>query len=93
MCSASSNFPAAADKMTGASLCITMTKDNGRLFTEEIERMVADAEKYRQKDEEAARRTISSRTHTTCAAPHRRSSTGDHTDERSRLATYFHDRV
>jgi L1 cell adhesion molecule like protein len=46
----------AADKTTGKSGKITITNDKGRLSKEEIERMVADAEKYRAEDEaEAAR--------------------------------------
>ncbi len=46
----------AADKTTGKSGKITITNDKGRLSKEEIERMVADAEKYKAEDEaEAAR--------------------------------------
>merc|ERR1712061_633219 len=37
----------AADKTTGRSEKITITNDKGRLSKEEIERMVADAEKYK----------------------------------------------
>ncbi|KAF8311577.1 heat shock cognate 70 [Clavulina sp. PMI_390] len=46
----------AADKTTGKSSRITITNDKGRLSKEEIERMVADAEKYKKEDEEAAAR-------------------------------------
>lgn len=46
----------AADKTTGKSNRITITNDKGRLSKEEIERMVNDAEKYRQEDEAAAAR-------------------------------------
>jgi L1 cell adhesion molecule like protein len=46
----------AADKTTGKSSRITITNDKGRLSKEEIDRMVNDAEKYRQEDEEAAAR-------------------------------------
>ncbi|KAF9520572.1 hypothetical protein BS47DRAFT_1311530 [Hydnum rufescens UP504] len=46
----------AADKTTGKSSRITITNDKGRLSKEEIERMVSDAEKYKQEDEEAAAR-------------------------------------
>ena len=46
----------AADKTTGKSSRITITNDKGRLSKEEIDRMVNDAEKYRQEDEEAASR-------------------------------------
>ena len=45
-----------ADKTIGKSSRITITNDKGRLSKEEIERMVADAEKDRQEDEEAAAR-------------------------------------
>jgi len=46
----------AADKTTGKSGKITITNDKGRLSKEEIERMVAEAEKYKAEDEaEAAR--------------------------------------
>lgn len=46
----------AADKTTGKSSRITITNDKGRLSKEEIERMVADAEKYKKEDDEAAQR-------------------------------------
>lgn len=46
----------ASDKTTGKSEKITITNDKGRLSQEEIERMVADAEKYKAEDEEAANR-------------------------------------
>ncbi|CAE6490392.1 unnamed protein product [Rhizoctonia solani] len=46
----------AADKTTGKSNRITITNDKGRLSKEEIERMVSEAEKYKQEDEEAAAR-------------------------------------
>jgi L1 cell adhesion molecule like protein len=46
----------AADKTTGKSNRITITNDKGRLSKEEIERMVNDAEKYKQEDEAAAAR-------------------------------------
>ncbi|KAG8969520.1 70-kilodalton heat shock protein [Tulasnella sp. 419] len=46
----------AADKTTGKSSRITITNDKGRLSKEEIERMVSEAEKYKQEDEEAAAR-------------------------------------
>jgi heat shock protein 1/8 len=41
----------AVDKTTGRSNKITITNDKGRLSKEEIERMVADAEKYKADDE------------------------------------------
>ena len=41
----------AADKSTGKSQNIKITNDKGRLSAEEIERMVNDAEKYREQDE------------------------------------------
>ena len=44
----------AVDKTTGRSNKITITNDKGRLSKEEIERMVADAEKYKAEDEQAA---------------------------------------
>ncbi|PWN51538.1 heat shock protein 70 [Violaceomyces palustris] len=46
----------AADKTTGKSEKITITNDKGRLSKEDIERMVADAEKYKAEDEAAASR-------------------------------------
>lgn len=46
----------AADKTTGRSEKITITNDKGRLSKEDIERMVADAEKYKAEDEAAAER-------------------------------------
>lgn len=41
----------AADKSTGKANKIVITNDKGRLSKEEIERMVSDAEKYKQEDE------------------------------------------
>ncbi|VDO16326.1 unnamed protein product [Rodentolepis nana] len=41
----------AVDKSTGKANKITITNDKGRLSKEEIERMVNDAEKFRQEDE------------------------------------------
>jgi heat shock protein 1/8 len=41
----------AADKSTGKENKITITNDKGRLSKEDIERMVNDAEKYKQEDE------------------------------------------
>ena len=46
----------ACDKTTGRSNKITITNDKGRLSKEEIERMVADAEKFKAEDEAAAER-------------------------------------
>ncbi|KAI9205071.1 hsp71-like protein [Polychytrium aggregatum] len=46
----------AVDKTTGRSNKITITNDKGRLSKEEIERMVADAEKYKAEDAAAADR-------------------------------------
>ncbi|KWU41802.1 heat shock cognate 70 [Rhodotorula sp. JG-1b] len=46
----------ASDKTTGKSNKITITNDKGRLSKEEIERMVSEAEKYKEEDAaEAAR--------------------------------------
>jgi L1 cell adhesion molecule like protein len=42
----------AAEKSTGKSKKIAITNDKGRLSKEEIERMVAEAEKYKNEDEE-----------------------------------------
>ncbi|OXG12237.1 hsp71-like protein [Cryptococcus neoformans Tu401-1] len=44
----------AADKSTGKSNKITITNDKGRLSKEEIERMLAEAEKFKAEDEAAA---------------------------------------
>merc|ERR1712211_9765 len=41
----------AADKSSGKSEKITITNEKGRLSSEEIEKMVADAEKYKSEDE------------------------------------------
>ena len=41
----------AAEKSTGKSNKITITNDKGRLSKEEIERMVEEAEKYKEEDE------------------------------------------
>lgn len=41
----------AQDKSTGKSEKITITNDKGRLSKAEIERMLAEAEKYREEDE------------------------------------------
>jgi len=46
----------AADKSTGRENKITITNDKGRLSKEEIERMVADAERYRSEDEKQRER-------------------------------------
>ena len=46
----------ALDKTTGKSNKITITNDKGRLSKEDIERMVADAEKYKAEDEAATAR-------------------------------------
>ncbi|KAI9145052.1 70 kDa heat shock protein 3 [Paraphysoderma sedebokerense] len=46
----------ASDKTTGRSNKITITNDKGRLSKEDIERMVAEAEKYKAEDEAAAAR-------------------------------------
>jgi len=46
----------ALDKTTGRINKITITNDKGRLSKEEIERMVSEAEKYKDEDEKAAQR-------------------------------------
>jgi len=46
----------ALDKTTGRQNKITITNDKGRLSKEDIERMVAEAEKYKAEDEAAAER-------------------------------------
>ncbi|KAL7424709.1 Hsp70 chaperone [Cryptotrichosporon argae] len=46
----------AADKTTGKSNRITITNDKGRLSKDEIEKMVADAEKYAAEDKEVQER-------------------------------------
>ncbi|KAF0535900.1 hsp71-like protein [Gigaspora margarita] len=48
----------AFDRTTGRSNKITITIDKDRLSKEEIERMVADAEKYRAEDEKVSRRIL-----------------------------------
>lgn len=46
----------AAEKSTGKENKITITNDKGRLSTEEVERMVAEAEKYKAEDDENRKR-------------------------------------
>ncbi|KAI9336204.1 hsp71-like protein [Zopfochytrium polystomum] len=46
----------AVDKSTGKQNKITITNDKGRLSKDEIDRMVADAERYKSEDEEVAQR-------------------------------------
>merc|ERR1719393_963524 len=46
----------AEDKSTGNKNKITITNDKGRLSKEEIERMVNEAEKYKQEDEQNKQR-------------------------------------
>ena len=46
----------AADKSTGKSEKITITNDKGRLSKEEIDQMVADAEKFKDEDEKIRKR-------------------------------------
>lgn len=46
----------AVEKGTGKSNKITITNDKGRLSKEEIERMLAEAEKYKEEDEKEASR-------------------------------------
>ncbi|CAG8625057.1 4196_t:CDS:2 [Gigaspora margarita] len=46
----------AVDKITRRSNKITITNDKGQLSKEEIERMIADAEKYRAEDEKFVQR-------------------------------------
>jgi len=43
----------ASDKSTGKSSKITITNDKGRLSKEDIERMVEEAEKYKNEDEKS----------------------------------------
>ena len=50
----------ASDKGTGKSESITITNDKGRLSTEEIERMIEEAEKYADEDK-ATRERIEAR--------------------------------
>lgn len=50
----------ASEKSTGKSQKITITNDKGRLSPEEIERMVAEAERFKEADEEV-RQTIEAR--------------------------------
>jgi heat shock protein 1/8 len=47
---------AAVDKSTGKASNITITNDKGRLSKEEIEKLVKDAEKYKQHDEEVKKK-------------------------------------
>jgi L1 cell adhesion molecule like protein len=47
---------AAVEKSKGITNKITITNDKGRLSKEDIERMVAEAEKYKKEDEAAAER-------------------------------------
>ena len=45
----------ASDRSTGKSEKITITNDKGRLSQEDIDRMVSDAEKYKEDDEKVKR--------------------------------------
>jgi endoplasmic reticulum chaperone BiP len=47
----------AGDKGTGKSESITITNDKGRLRADEVERMVAEAEKYAEEDKATRERT------------------------------------
>jgi len=49
----------AVDKSTGKQNRITITNDTGRLSKEQIEKMVADAEKYAEADKKVAERVAS----------------------------------
>ena len=49
----------ASDKTTGKSKRITITNDEGRLSKQEIERMIAEAERYKVEDEAASARVAS----------------------------------
>jgi len=49
----------AMDKTTGKSNKITITNDKGRLSKEDIDRMLAEAEKYKKQDEEETERITS----------------------------------
>lgn len=49
----------AVDKSTGRSNKVTITNDKGRLTKAEIDRMVSDAEKYREEDENQKERVQS----------------------------------
>jgi heat shock protein 1/8 len=49
----------AVDKSTGKLNKITITNDKGRLSKEDIERMVSDAEKFKQEDEKQKNRIAS----------------------------------
>ena len=57
----------ACDKGSGAERSITITNDKGRLSKEQIERMVADAERYKDEDERR-REAIDARTALEAAA-------------------------
>merc|ERR1719172_144232 len=46
----------AVEKSTGKENKITITNDKGRLSADEVERMVAEAEKYKQEDEAVKKR-------------------------------------
>ena len=52
----------ALEKGTGKTQKITITNDKGRLSKEEIERMVSEAEKYKEEDEKEAARIQSKNT-------------------------------
>ena len=46
----------AIDKASGKAEKITITNDKGRLSKEDIEKMVREAEKYREEDDKIKRR-------------------------------------
>lgn len=47
----------AVEKSTGVEQAIQITNDRGRLSKEDIERMVAEADKFRQEDDVARHKT------------------------------------
>jgi L1 cell adhesion molecule like protein len=48
----------AQDKSTGNTKKITITNDRGRLGKEDIDRMVSDAEKYKEEDDKQKERIL-----------------------------------
>ncbi|GLJ09197.1 hypothetical protein SUGI_0103630 [Cryptomeria japonica] len=46
------------DRISGARNAITISNEGGRLSTQEIDKMIADAEKFRREDEEARKKQV-----------------------------------
>ncbi|KAJ3166368.1 Heat shock cognate 71 kDa protein, partial [Irineochytrium annulatum] len=85
----------AADASTGRKQQVTITNDKGRLSKDEVERMVAEAEKFREEDDRMAEK-VKARNDFEAYAYHLRSTVMDDnvslgSEERGRLRTAVED--